>query len=784
MAPRPPSPFLVWPTRHPGWTLVLLLLVSLALAPGLGRLTFSNDIRVFFSPDNPQLRAYEQVEGTFAPSNSVFFVVAPRDGGTVFRPEILRAVADLTTEAWRLPHSRRVDSLTSFPNTTADGDSLLVEDLVPDLDALAPDELDRIRRVALAEPLLVRRLVSDDGTVAGVNVAVRLPGVNPLVEQPEVALAARALAAAIEQRHPTVDLRLTGLVMINQALSEEATKDATTLLPLMLAFIALAFGVMLRPWRSALAALAVIMVSNFWAFALAGWLRIQLSPPVISAFNMTLTLAVAESVHLLNAYKVNLRHGFGHHAAMLDSLHSNVSAVFFTAFTTVIGFLSLNTSESPPFRDMGNIVAIGVTAAWVLAQTLLPAVMLVGRERPAGAISAAPAGEVADPAPAWIGRFAHWINRRRRLIVFSGLSISVAFGAIAFKNETNDEFLEYFHSEVEFRRDTAFAIERLTGFEFIEFALETGEPNGIADPAYLRKLDAFAAWLRTQPKVRHVYAFSDIMKRLNRNLHGDDPAFYRLPEDREAAAQYLLLYEMSLPAGQELTDQVSLDRSSSLLRISLASITSNEMIDLDRRAQAWLKENGLSPGSTGTGQSIMFAYIGERNIRSLLGGTISGLVLIAFCMIFVVRSVRYGLLAIPPNVAPVALSFGLWYFADGRVGLAVSVVAGVTLGVIVDDTIHFVSKYVKFIRKGLDPVDAVRETFASTGIAMVATTIILAGGFGVLAFSRFELNQSMGILSAVTIVLALFFDVFVMSALLLMVTPRSKTAAVHPSPSS
>lgn len=775
MALRPPSPFLDWPTRHPGWTLVALLLVTVALAPGLGRLSFSNDIRVFFSPDNPQLRAYEQVEGTFAPSNSVLFVVAPRDGGTVFRPEILRAVADLTTEAWRLPHSRRVDSLTNFQNTTAEGDNLLVADLVPDVEALTPAELARIRTVALAEPLLVRRLVSDDGTVAAVNVPVRLPGLKPLVEQPEVALAARALAAAIEKRHPAVDLRLTGVVMINQALSEEAGRDATTLVPLMLGFIAVAFAVLLRPWRSAVAALLVILVANLWAFAVAGWLRIQLSPPVISAFNMILTLAVADSVHLLNTYRVNLQRGLDRRAAMLDSLHSNVTSVFFTSFTTVLGFLSLNTSESPPFRDMGNIVAIGVTAAWILAQTLLPALMLVGREPAATAAPAAATGTAS--ASAWAGRLAGWIDRRRWAIAIGSLGLTVAFGVIAFKNELNDEFLEYFHPEVEFRRDTAFTIERLTGFEFIEFALGTGQSYGIADPEYLRKLEAFAQWLRAQPKVRHVYAFSDIMKRLNRNLHGDDPAFYRLPDDREAAAQYLLLYEMSLPAGQELTDQVSLDRSSSLLRISLANITSNEMIALDRRAQEWLRANGLSPESAGTGQSIMFAYIGERNIRSLLIGTISALVLISGCMIFVTRSVRYGLVTLPPNLAPVALSFGLWYFADGRVGLAVSVVVGVTLGVVVDDTIHFVSKYLKLIREEkLDPVVAVRETLASAGGAMIATTVILAGGFGVLAFSSFELNQSMGILSAVTIVFALGFDLFVLPALLLLATPRAPSS--------
>lgn len=747
---------------HPVVFLVASIVLLVAIAMGLPRLEFSNDIRVFFSPENPDLQAYEAMEQTYSKSTNVLMVVSPRDPeATLFTRESLEGLVWLTEEAWQTPYSRRVDSLTNFQHSYADGDDLVVEDLVPAYDELSDDEIVRIRKIAVSDPMLVNYLVSPDGRVGGINIPINLPGEQPLREQPEVAMFVRELARQAEAEFPHLRVRLTGIVMINQELAEAAERDILTLVPLMFLFILVSLGVLLRSVAAPLSAFAVIVLANVAAFGVAGWLGILLSPPVISAVNMIMTLAVADSVHILARFRHEYRGGVTRRDAMRRSLEANFRAVFLTSFTTVLGFLSLNASDSPPFRDLGNIVAIGVVFAWLFAHTVLAPLLVVlpSRARP---LESRP-GAMAR----FLGGVASFGGSRPRAVLATGAVVVVAMTLLIFRNELNDEFVKYFDEESEFREATDFTIERLTGFEYIEYSIDSGAPGGIAEPEYLAKLDGLASWFREQPRVRHVYAHSDMIKRLHKNLHEDDPDEYRVPDDRAVATDCLTIYEMSLPFGLDLTDRINLDKSATKLRVSLANITSNEMMDLDRRAVAWLAERDFSPGTSGTGQSLMFAHIGLRNISSLLGGTVLALVLISACMVVITRSWKFGVLSLLPNLAPAAIGFGLWGLFVGQVGLAISIVVGMTLGVVVDDTIHFMTKYLDHRRKeGLAPADAARETIDHVGGAMVTSTITLVGGFGILAFSGFELNRGMGLLSAVVIAVALLFDLIFLPVLM------------------
>jgi predicted RND superfamily exporter protein len=368
------------------------------------------------------------------------------------------------------------------------------------------------------------------------------------------------------------------------------------------------------------------------------------------------------------------------------------------------------------------------------------------------------------------GRFLQFvasINQRRPVALLVGGSLVVMlFGGFIFRNQLNDEFVKYFDAKSEFRVATDFTIDRLTGFEYIEYSIDSGSEGGIAEPEYLRKLDAFAEWFRKQPKVRHVYSHTDMVKRLHKNLNGDDPAAYRIPDSRPVASDCLTMFEMSLPFGLDLNDRINLDKSATLFRVSLGSITSNEMLALDESAQKWLRDHGLSAKSKGTGQSLMFAHIGLRNIESMLVGTVLALVLISLCMVFITRSWKMGVISLLPNLAPAAIGFGIWGLLVGQVGLAISVVVGMTLGIVVDDTIHFMTKYLEYKRSGLKPADAIDHTIRHCGDAMVTSTITLVGGFAILAFSTFELNKGMGILSAIVIAVALFFDLLFLPALI------------------
>ena len=778
---RAVSASLAWIAYHPVLSIILSLVLMGALALGLPRLNFSNDISVFFSPENPDLKAFQATEATYAKGASVLMVLSTRDeSSTLFTRENLAAIQDITAKAWKIPYSRRADSLTNFQYSYAEGDDLTVRDLVAeDASGLSDEAIAEIKAIALREPLLLNRLLAPDGKVTGINIPVSLPGKNPLKEQPEVAEFARNLAHDAEQRYPGLRVQLTGIVMINQELADEAAHDFTTLVPIMLLFIIGTLGLLLRSVSGAACAFVVILIGNIAALGAAGFAGVELSPPVISSINMIMVLAIAGSVHVLDSFRRAHGPGTTRAEAMRTSLEQNFKMIFFTSLTTVVGFASLNTSESPPFRELGNVVAFGVVFVWLFLHTVLAPMMILLPGRPSA--TASDDGEDAH-APALFNRLMDMVTTYpKRILVISSL-LTLAIGSGIWRNQLNDEFVKYFDSSSKFRQATDFTIARLTGFEYIEYSIDSGSPGGIADPEYLRKLEAFAQWFRAQAKVRSVYSHTDVIKRLHQNLNGDAPAAYTIPKDRGVATDCLTVYEMSLPFGLDLTDRINLDKSATLFRASLANITSNEMIALDQRATQWLRDNQLSPGSSGTGQSLMFARIGLRNISSQLWGTILSTVLISACMIFVTRSFKYAAASLLPNLVPAGIGFGIWGFAVGQVGLATSIVVGMTLGIVVDDTVHFVMQFLRAHRdEGRSPQEAVRHTLLHCGWPMVTSNIALVLGFSVLGFSSFELNRSMGILSALIIAIAMVFDLIFTPALLLLLANASLRRAARKS---
>ncbi|MFQ5584906.1 MAG: RND family transporter, partial [Calditrichia bacterium] len=296
------------------------------------------------------------------------------------------------------------------------------------------------------------------------------------------------------------------------------------------------------------------------------------------------------------------------------------------------------------------------------------------------------------------------------------------------------------------------------------------------NPEYLKVLDEFSKWLGEQPEVIQVSVVSDIFKRLNKSMHGDDHDYYRVPEKRDLAAQYLLLYEMSLPFGLDLNNRINVDKSATRVQISLDKVYNREIRVFEKRARTWLEEHAFqSMHAQGTGISMMFAYINKRNVESMLRGTFLALVLISVILVFALRSVKIGLISLIPNLVPAIMSFGLWGITVSRVGLAVSVVAAISLGIVVDDTVHFLSKYLRARREqGMDSESAVRYAFHNVGRPLVITSLILIAGFGVLTFSGFKVNANMGILTAIAIAFALCVDFLLLPPILMNFDRKKK----------
>jgi hypothetical protein len=251
-------------------------------------------------------------------------------------------------------------------------------------------------------------------------------------------------------------------------------------------------------------------------------------------------------------------------------------------------------------------------------------------------------------------------------------------------------------------------------------------------------------------------------------MHGDDQQWYALPERRDMAAQYLLLYEMSLPYGLDLNNQIDIDKQRTRLSATMKTLSTSDTLAFEDRSAQWLKDNTPEIYTTGASPTIMFSHIGMRNIISMLGGTAFALVAISLLLILFFKSVRYGLLTLIPNIAPAAMAFGLWGIVDAEIGLGLSVVTAMTLGIVVDDTIHFMSKYLRARRmQNLEAVDAVRYAFSTVGIALWTTSVALAAGFLILSTSSFSLNAEMGMMVAIVIMFAIIVDFLLLPALLI-----------------
>ncbi|MGF1722307.1 MMPL family transporter [Vibrio kyushuensis] len=747
------------PTRLTFWVIFATISFVIVATLGAKNLYFRGDYNIFFEGSNKQLVAFDEIQTTFAKSDNLSIVIAPKQGD-IFTPEMLTLVQDITKDAWQVPYSSRIDSLANFQHTEALEDDLIVEDLLYEGNALTQERIQKIRRIALTEPALVNSAISSKGDVTVVNVTVQLPEVDKTAEVQEVIASVNQIVDHYQTEYPDVEFHKAGIIAMNNAFMQSAQSDTSTLVPAMLVVILVFLTVMLRSIFSVIATLVIIIGSVAATMGLSGWAGMFLSTATVNIPTLVMTLAVADCVHVIATMRHNMQNGYSKQYAIDQSIAVNFMPILITSVTTAIGFLMMNMSDSPVLRDFGNLAALGVMIACFLSVSLLPA-MLKWLPMRVKEIQNTASNRFMDG----LGNFV--VNNRKALLPLSVLAI--VFSAVLIPlNKVNDDSVKYFDQRSEFRRAADFMEERISGMTNISIAIKTNESQGIADPTFIQTVGDFSDWLRSQPETDHVATLSDVYKRLNKNMHGDDNRYYQLPLDRELAAQYLLLYEMSLPYGLDLNNQINVDKSSIKMVLTIDNLGSVELVELEERMYEWFKTNAPQYEVVASSPSLMFAHIGETNMASMLSTLPITLVLISALMIFALRSLRLGIISIVPNIAPALIGFGIWALVSGEINLGLSVVVTLTLGIVVDDAVHFLSKYQRARKQGQNAEQAVRYAFQTVGRALWITTVVLVAGFSVLAMSSFRLNADMGLLSAIVVFIALVVDFLFLPTLLML----------------
>ncbi|EIV1854613.1 MMPL family transporter [Vibrio vulnificus] len=749
---------LAFSTRFSFWTLIISLMAIVATAMGAKNLYFRGDYNIFFDGSNAQLQAFDEIQTTFAKTDNIALVLAPKSGD-VFDQRTLTQIQEMTEQAWQVPYSSRVDSLANYQHTEAVDDDLLVEDLLYQSYPLTAERITKVRAVAMSEPLLVNALVSEKGDVAVINITMQMPGVDETAEVNEVVAYVEQMLSHYRAEYPEVTIYKAGIIAMNHSFAMAAQNDSATLVPTMLLVILVFLTLMLRSFLSVLATLVVIIGAIVATLGIVGSAGMFLHVASVNVPTLIMTLAVADCVHVIASMRHFMRQGMPKSQAIHRSVTLNFVPIIITSVTTAIGFLMMNMSDSPVLRDFGNLSALGVMIACVLSVSLLPALLNLLPVR-FSAKQAAKSSDIMD-------KLADLVVRRRNVLLPLSIVVIAGSAALIPYNKVNDESVKYFDTSSEFRQAADFMEQRIGGMTTMSIAIKTHQSQGIASPEFLEVLGEFTSWLREQPETDHVASLSDIYKRLNKNMHGDDSAYYALPAERELAAQYLLLYEMSLPFGLDLNNQVNVDKSSVKLQLTVKNLGSVELVALEERIYQWFASHAPRYQVVASSPSLMFAHIGETNMASMLSTLPITLILISALMIFALRSWRLGVISLVPNIAPAVIGFGLWALISGEINLGLSVVVTLTLGIVVDDAVHFLAKYQHARKEGQNAEQAVRYAFHTVGRALWITTVVLVAGFSVLAMSQFRLNSDMGQLSAIVIFVALVIDFVLLPSLLM-----------------
>lgn len=744
--------------HRPWLTIFFSILFVLLCATGAQKLAFNGDYKVYFEEDNPQRIAFEEMQAIFSKNENANILISPKQG-SIFNPKTLKLIADFTEEAWQTPLSSRVDSVTNFQHTWAEDDDMIVEQLILDANAIDEPLVQRVQEVALSEPNLVNRLVDEQGRVALVSITVNLPDGDKTKETAQIVDSIRQLTDKYQSLYPDHEFHHTGIVFMNAAFESAAKDDAATLVPLMFVVILVVLGVLLRSIIGTLVTLLVVVFSIISTMGIGGWIGFDLTTATVNVPTLVMTLAVADCVHVIASLLYELRRGKSKFEAIETSMLLNAKPIFITSATTAIGFLTLNFSNVPALADLGTMTAIGVMIAFVLSISFLPAIL---RLLPMKATV-----KQEQSADQFV-KLGEWVIRQhKRILPFTIIVVVAAVGS-SFLNTINDTPVEYFDETAEFKQAADYQEQVLSGMTTIDFALFTEQESGINDPTNLKHIHEFSQWLKARPEVDSVSTISDVFLRLNKNMHADQPEYYRLPENQQLAAQFLLLYEMSLPFNLDLNNQLNIDKSGTRIFVTMQTLGSKEITAFEKEAYQWVADNAPQLRLTAGSQNLMFAHIGEANMNSLLRGTVLALVLISGILIFALRSWKMGCISLIPNLLPAAIGFGIWGIYSGEINMGLSVVLSMALGIIVDDTVHFLSKYQYARQQNKSAENAVRYAFRSVGKALWVTTVVLTLGFAVLTLSSFALNSDMGLLTGIIIVVALAVDFLFLPAFLLV----------------
>ncbi len=736
------------------WAL-LTLLVSAVVGWGLQYTTLDSTPRAILSEGDPYKAQVDQARIDFPPSTSVLF--AFQHEKDIFNFETLRAIDDLTTRYNEIDSAISVGSLLNRRFNDGDAKRYDRDYLIPQLSDLTEADLAQLREIALADEDLTTSLLAPKGEMTLAVVKYRA-NEDEQATRLRIAESVLAFRDYLRETYPGVQVYVLGNVLFELDGHNAQIKDSTMLMPLVIITSILLLWFCLRSLAYALCLFVIAFLTIGLSVGTFGWANISLNQISTLGPLVVFVIAIADGIHIVSVYAQGLHKGLSKTEAMRESLAINIQPVTLATITTTMGFLSLNYCTSPGIYGFGNIVAVGVLWAFVVTLALLPTLILL-----------LPTNKVPKPLGirGFVDFIGHLVATRGNLLFWTSSVLIVVTLAMVPLNKVDFNRFSFVDEDSDFHHVITALAEKIGNDQSLAYSIHSGSYYGITEPGFLAEIDKFSLWLESQPEASFVRSYTDFLRSANRSDHDDDEAFDVLPQDKLQLIDYLVGYQLIQEIEPNLESIFNTDYSAIKLVVGTSNLSNRELLDFNDRIDAWIAAN-VNPEFEvmHADNSILYARLDRAISVELLTGFSLSFLLITLTLLVGLRSVRYGLLSIMPNLFPATIVFGFWGLLVGELSPYIMMLFSISIGIVVDDSVHVLSKYISARKEGKIPEEAVQYSLDKAGSAITITTLSLAFGTILLVFSNTFYFQNVALLLTPIIVVALLLDLLFLPPLL------------------
>lgn len=749
----------IWRVR---WPLTFLIVAgALAFAPAVSRTTIDNDLTSWFSTDDPVYQEYERFRDEFGGTRTLIVALVAPSKDALLTAEAFDAIDRISDAIERVDTVERVNSLSTATVVDAlplDEEGIGGIDVRPLIDDVADKGAAAAGARALDDALLRGDLISDDGTVAAIIVSFD----EDRIDDVRGGVIDRIHAIVEAERPAGFETHYNGSLEISETYNRITVENQTKFTPPIMVLTLAAVYLMFRSARKTALTLVAIGVSVLWTLGLYSLLGFGFNVLSSMILPLVIVLALADDVHIIQHFDHAVRDGATNEEAFHRAVRHLAAPLFGASATTALGMLSLATSEVVAVRTFGIGAAIGVMVDFVISIVFVPTLLAWMRPE-----------STQPPQERWflgpLTRVAAFSTSHARGILAVALIVAAVAAAGVSRLEVDTNHIAFFSRNHPLGSSAAVIDGKLGGVYGFQIMLE-GEPGIMQQPDTLRRMERLGDRIAAYPEVRKVTTLADYVKRINRELEGRGEAGAVIPETPETIAQELFVFTLADEGRHELARIVTSDASASQMSIKLQAMSSDLLFDyvadVERFADEAFAGTGITTTVTGSGK--LFAELDHYLVMSQITSFGTAFVTVFAVIFLVFRSWRYGLLAIIPNLFPVLAVFGVMGWLGISLNIATVMVASVALGVVDDDTIHFISRFRRERQAGVPIAGAIHAATVHEGRAALTTALINSAGFAVLMMSEYKPSAWFGGMLAMTMVVAFLAEVFILPATIVL----------------